>query len=124
MFGIFGRSQEMQSLDRALRSVGLNPRGVPEAVKLTVLKQLKEANFGHSPEAHALSLAADLVAYCLLGPEEFRQVNGGSRTDSVETRLADALGTGYGLDARLVLLTLHARVIHPGVIERYKFSSE
>jgi hypothetical protein len=124
MFGIFGRSQELQSLDRALRSAGLIPRGVPEAVKLTTLKQLKESNFGRSPDAPALGLAADLIAYCLLGPEEFSQTNGTGRTESVETRLSDALATGYGLDARLVLLTLHARLIHPAVVERFHLSSE
>lgn len=124
MFGIFGRSQELQSLDRALRSAGLVPRGVPEAVKLTTLKQLKEFNLGRSPDLHAMTLAAELIAYCLLGPEEFRQTNGPGRTGNVEARLGDALETGYGLDARLVLLTLHARLIHPGVVERYSLSSD
>ena len=58
MFGIFGRSQDMQSLDRALRSAGLTPRGVPDAVKLTTLKQLKETNFGRSPNESAMAEAA------------------------------------------------------------------
>ena len=124
MFGIFGRSQEMQALDRALRGAGLTPRGIPEAVKLTTLKQLKESNFGRSPDAQALAQAADLIAYCLLGSEEFRQTNGASRAESVEARLGDALETGYGLDARLVLLTLHAGLIDPGLIKRYNLSSE
>jgi hypothetical protein len=124
MFGIFGRSQELQSLDRALRSAGILPRGVPEAVKLTTLKQLKEFNLGRSPDAHALKLAAELIAYCLLGPEEFRQTNGASRAENIESRLGDALETGLGLDARLVLLTLHARLIHPGAVQRFHLSSE
>ncbi len=46
LFGIFGRSHELQRLDQALRGVGLNPRLVPEAVKLTTLKLL-----GASPSA-------------------------------------------------------------------------
>jgi hypothetical protein len=50
MFGIFGRSQELQSLDRAFRTAGVNPRGVAEAVKLTTLKQLKEASPGRAPD--------------------------------------------------------------------------
>ncbi len=37
LFGIFGRSQELQRLDQALRGVGLNPRLVPDAVMLTTL---------------------------------------------------------------------------------------
>lgn len=124
MFGIFGRSQEMQSLDRALRGAGLVPRGVPDAVKLTTLKQLKESNFGRSPDASAMAEAAELIAWCLLGPEEFRKANGAERGDKAESRLAEALQTGYGLDARLVLLTMHARLIHPTVVERYGLSSE
>ncbi len=43
LFGIFGRSHELQRLDQALRGGGLHPRLVPEAVKLTTLKLLKEA---------------------------------------------------------------------------------
>ncbi len=40
-------------------------------------------------------------------------------TEAVEERLAGALETGDNLDARLVLLTLHAGVIEPSVVERY-----
>jgi hypothetical protein len=124
MFGIFGRSQDMQTLDRALRSAGLTPRGVPDAVKLTTLKQLKETKFGRSPNESAMAEAAELLAYCLLGPEEFRKVNGAERGEKAETRLAEALATGYGLDARLILLTMHSRLIHPAVVEQYGLSSE
>jgi len=124
MFGIFGRSQEMQSLDRALRSASLVPRAVPDAVKLTTLKQLKESNFGRSPDESALAEAAELIGFCLLGPEEFRKANGAERGERAESRIAATLATGYGLDARLVLLTMHARLIHPTVVERYGLSSE
>ena len=114
----------MQSLDRALRGAGLVPRGVPDAVTLTTLKQLKESNLGRSPDESAMAQAAELIGYCLLGPQEFRKVNGAERGDKTESRLAEALQTGYGLDARLVLLTMHARLIHPTVVERYGLSSE
>ncbi len=46
MLGIFGRSHELQRLDQALRGVGLHPRVVPEAVKLTIFKLLKEPGSG------------------------------------------------------------------------------
>ncbi len=49
LFGIFGRSHELQRLDQALLGVGLNPRFVPEAVKLTTLKLLGEAGAGPDP---------------------------------------------------------------------------
>ena len=124
MFGIFGRSQELLSLDRAFRAAGLNPRGVPEAVKLTTLKRLKEASPGRTPDPLAFAAAVKLLAYCVLGREVFTQSNGADQTGSVEERLVYALETGYGLDARLVLLTLHARMIHASVVERYTLTAE
>jgi len=124
MFGIFGRSQELQRLDRAFRTAGLNPRGVAEAVKLTTLKQVKEASPGRSPDLRAYAAAAELIAYCALGREGFTQSNDADQTESVEARLVEALDTGYGLDARLVLLTLHAGLIHSSVVERYKLTAE
>jgi hypothetical protein len=124
MFGLFGRSQELQRLDRAFRSAGLNPRGVAEAVKLTTLKQLKEASLGRAPDLPAYAAATELIAYCVLGSEGFTHANHPDQTESVETRLVDALETGYGLDARLVLLTLHAGLIHASVVERYKLTAE
>ena len=63
MFGIFGRSQELQRLDRAFRTAGLSPRGVAEAVKLTTLKQLKEASLGRAPDLRAYAAAAELITY-------------------------------------------------------------
>ena len=114
-FGKFGRSQDLQRLDQALRGVGLHPQLVPEAVKLTALKLLKEA--GLDPRSNAA--AAELLGYCMLGVQGFIDNNDPSLTESVEARLAAALETGDNLDARLVLLTLHAGVIQPSVVERY-----
>jgi hypothetical protein len=124
MFGIFGRSQELQSLDRAFRTAGLNPRGVAEPVKLTTLKQLKDASLGRAPDLHAYAAAAQLIAYCMLGREAFTQSNDADQTESVEARLIDAMEMGHGLNARLVLLTLHAGLIHASVVERYKLAAE
>ncbi len=114
-FGIFGRSHELQRFDRALRGVGLHPRLVPEAVKLTTLKLLGEA--GRDPNPY--DAVAELLGYCMLGARGFTECNGPSLTEAVETRLAAALETGDSLDARVVLLTLHAGVIQPSVVERY-----
>jgi hypothetical protein len=122
MFGIFGRSRELQRLDGAFRTAGLNPRSVTEAVKLTTLKQVKEANLGRTPDSRAYDAAAELIAYCVLGPEVFTRSNIAGQTERVEARLVDALETGYGLDARLVLLTMHAELIHSSVVERYKLT--
>ncbi len=121
LFGIFGRSHELQRLDRALRSVGLHPRLVPEAVKLTTLKLLGEASA--SPDPRPYTAAAELLGYCLLGAQGFTECNDPSLTEAVEVRLAAALEAGDNLDARIVLLTLHASVIQPSVVDRYGLAS-
>ena len=114
-FGMFGRSHELQRLDQALRGVGLHPRLVPEAVKLTTLKLLTKANLDPCP----YDAAAGLLGYCMLGAQGFTESNDLSLTEAVEARLAAALDAGDNLDARVVLLTLHAGVIQPSVVERY-----
>ncbi len=118
IFGLFGRSHELQRLDQALRGGGLHPRLVPEAVKLTALKLLKEA-VGANPSPRAYATVAELLGYCVLGAQGFTECNGPSLTEAVEARLAAALEAGDSLDARVVLLTLHASVIQSSVVERY-----
>ncbi len=73
LFGLFGRAAELERLDLALRAAGLHPRAIPDAVKLTTVKLLKE---------------------------------------------------GHGTDAGLVLLTMHAGLIHPNVVERHQLTME
>ncbi len=118
LFGMFGRSQELQSLDQALRDGGLHPRLVPDAVKLTTLKLLKEAG-GANPCPRQYEAAAELLGYCVLGAQGFTDCNGPGLTESVEARLAAAIEVGDSLDARVVLLALHAGLIQPAVVERY-----
>ena len=55
----------------------------------------------------------------MLGAQGFAECNGPNLTEAVETRLAAAFEAGDSLDARVVLLTLHAGVIQPSVVERY-----
>jgi hypothetical protein len=117
LFGIFGRSHDLKRLDQALFGVGLHPRLVPEAVKLTILKLLGEAGAGRDPAFY--SAVAELLGYCILGAQGFTQHNNPSLTESVEQRLAAALEAGDNLDARVILLTLHASIIQPSVVERY-----
>ncbi len=118
-FGMFGRSHELQRFDRALRGVGLHPRLVPEAVKLTTLKLLGKTGLGPSP----YSSVAELLGYCMLGAQGFTESNDPGLTQAVEARLAAALEAGVSLDARIVLLTLHAGVIRASVVERYALES-
>jgi len=123
-FGIFGRSQEIQRLDRSLRAVGLHPALVPDAVKITVVKQLKEASGGRAPDQRATEAAAELLGYCAMGADAFSDNNGTEWTASVENRVVAAIENERGLDARLVLLALHARLIHPSVVERFDLKVE
>lgn len=116
--GIFGRSYEMRRLDRALRTVDLHPRLVPEAIKLTTVKLLKET-YGDSPEERAYDAAGELLAYCMVGPETFTEANGQELAAVVEARLEAAVAAGDSLDARLVMLALYAGVVQPVVVERY-----
>ncbi len=115
LFGIVGRSHELRRLDQALRGVGLHPQLVPEAVKLTTLKLLKEAG-GANPDPYPYAAAAELLGYCVLGAQGFTECNDPSLTEAVEARLAAALEAGDNLDARVVLLTLHASETQPSVV--------
>ncbi len=119
-FGRFGRSASLRAFDTALRSVDLHPNLVPEAVKLTAVKMLIEQTGREAPGDEAMRAAAEIIAYCLLGAEAFAGANSTRLADAVEQRIDAALAAGTSLDARLVLLTLHARVIQPSVVDHFK----
>jgi hypothetical protein len=114
----------MQRLDQALRSAGLHPRIVPDAVKIAALKQLKLASGGAPYDLRATASAAELLGYCVLGRHGFSAANGEFQTEATEGRLIAAIEDGQGLDARLVLLTLHAGLTHPSVVERFELAAE
>ncbi len=59
----------------------------------------------------------------MLGPHVFTDDNDVYLTEAVEARLEVALEAGDSLDAPLVLLALHAGVIQPQVIERYRIEA-
>lgn len=115
--GRFGRARELRQLDAALRAVDLHPALVPDAVQLTAVRLLK-AEAGEPAEPHYAALA-ELMAYCLIGASNFTAVNGEAPAAAVEARLAAAIADGDSLDARVVLLLLHAGIVQPGVIERF-----
>ncbi|MGH6770774.1 MAG: hypothetical protein ACRECO_17335 [Xanthobacteraceae bacterium] len=123
LFGIFGRSGDLRQVDRALRAVDLHPKLVPEAVKLTVCALLKDDAKSDDPAPQAYEPAAAIVAYCMIGAEAFAGANGVEAALAVERRIEAALVAGDSLDARFVLLTLHARVIQPSVVARFAIES-
>ena len=120
VFTLFGRSREVQRLDGTLRAAGLHPSLMPDAVKITLIKLLKEECSGETLSPETCAYAAELLAYCMLGPVHFVEANDPKRTGAVEFRMEAALEAGESLDARLVLLALHAGVVAPRVIERYE----
>ena len=124
LFGLFGRAAELERLDLALRAAGLHPRAVPDAVKLTTVKLLKEAGGGSAPDQRSCGAAAVLLAYCILGPQAFTAASGAAQTEAMEMRLTSACESGHGVDANLVLLTMHAGLIHPNVVERHQLTME
>lgn len=121
-FGIFGRSPELRAFDQALRAVDLHPKLVPEAVKLTAVRLLME-QAGGDPSDRSQREAAELIAYCMLGADAFAGANNNELADRVERRIETALNEGESLDAKLVLLTLHAKVIQPSVVEDFGLES-
>ena len=123
MFGIFhlfGRSPDLQALDHALREAGVHPRTVPEAVKLTTVRLLKDqANGGVRPSETPYYDAAQLLGYCMEGRDEFTASNGVRAAEHAEERIEGAIAAGNSLDAKLVLLTLHSGVVAAEVVERF-----
>lgn len=119
LFGIFGRSQELREFDKALRAVDLHPNLVPDAVKLTAVKLIKERAERSEPPPQTYREAAEIIAYCMVGAEAFAAANAPEIAAQVEQRVEAALDHGASLDAQLVLLTLHARVIQPSVIDYF-----
>ncbi|MEQ8603008.1 MAG: hypothetical protein RIB45_06785 [Marivibrio sp.] len=116
IFGRLGRARDLRHLDDELRSAGLHPALTADAVKMTVIRLLKGAYGDAAPH---MAEAAALVAYCTLGPDAYAETNGPDRTRAVESRVQAAVAEERGLDAELVLLTLHADVIHPDVVEAF-----
>jgi hypothetical protein len=121
--GMFGRSNDLRQLDAALRSVDLHPGVVPEAVKLTIVNLLKDHAIGDEPAPQAYRAAAELIAYCMVGAAGFTAANPQDLLERTERRIEKALDEGDSLDAQLVLLTLHAKIIQPSIVERYGLSS-
>jgi hypothetical protein len=123
LFGRFGRSAALRQFDGALRSVDLHPNLVPEAVKLTAVRLLTEHAPGEEPAPQAYRAAAEIIAYCMIGAQSFAGANDPALAAQVERRIEAALDTGASLDAKLVLLTLHAKVIQPSVVDHFQLES-
>ena len=118
-FGVFGRSAALKTFDADLRALDLHPKLVPEAVKLAALRILMEQTGGEAPDGADSRAAAQILAYCMLGTEVFSAGNGDPLTRTVEQRIDIALEQGTNIDAKLILLALHANVIQPSVVAHF-----
>jgi hypothetical protein len=123
LFGVFGRSSDLRQLDQALDALDVHPRLVPEAIKLTAVNLLKDHAISNEPAPQACRAAAEIIAYCMIGAEAFAHANGADLTLQTERRIEAAIGSGVNLDAQLVLLTIHAGVIQPSVVEQFQLES-
>jgi len=122
--GRFGRSAPLRAFDADLRALDLHPNLVPEAVKLAALRILMEKTDGREPISARRRAAVELLAYCMLGADPFARANGIVLTEEIESRIDAALDDETGSDAQLVLLALHANVIQPSVVERFRLEAE
>jgi len=121
-FGIFGRSEDMRRLDEALRQASVHPGSVPEGVKLAAVTVMAKEEA--EPPATAYPPMGELMALCMLGREDFAGENGDARLESAVKRLEAALERGEGLDAEIVLLMLHAKLLHRDLIDFYQISAD
>ncbi|RUX07452.1 MULTISPECIES: hypothetical protein [unclassified Mesorhizobium] len=121
--GMFGRSGDLRQLDAALRGADLHPALVPEGVKLTIVNLMKD-HWPEEPPPRAYPRVATLFSYCIAGPETFERAQGPQQRLDAERRIEAALETGDGLDAQIVLMALHAKLINAEVVERYGLAAE
>ena len=117
LFDMLGRSTAIRAFDDALRASGVHPLLVPDPVKLTVIQLIKKLASPREEEL-MLSEAARLLAYCILGHEQFTASNSARTADQVDHRIEEALEAGDSLDAKLILLALHSGLISPEVADR------
>lgn len=117
--GRFGRSQDLLFLDAALRALDIHPALCPDGVKLVIVNLMKDRWPDGEPPAEAYPPVAELFGYCMVGPDLFGQANGYETRVSAEHRLEQALEHEGSLEAQLVLLALHSKLISPKTVERF-----
>ena len=121
LFNLFGRSDDLKALDQELREAGLHPRIVPEAVKLTIVRLLKDqAGPGARISDADFADAAMLLGYCMLGPDQFAASTSLTETGEVENRVEAAITRGTGFDASILLLSHNAGLIHAELADRFE----
>ena len=105
------------------RMLYMSSSATAEAVKLTAVNLLQDDAGNDDPTPQSYRAAAEIVGYCMIGADAFAGANGEELTRAVERRIEAAMDAGDGLDAQLVLLTLHAKVIQPSVVSHFGLES-
>lgn len=116
LFDLLGRSGALRTLDDALRASGVHPLLVPEPVKLTIV-QLHKAQAAAQGREAAFAHAAQLLAYCIQGHEQFTSSNSAALAAQVEHRMDAAIAEGTSPDAKLILLAHHSGLIAPEIAD-------
>lgn len=124
LFGRFGRSEDLRRLDEALRALDVHPMTVKEAVKLAAIRLMRDAEGRDDPSPGAYGPAAEIVAYCMMGPDPFAHANGEVALARVERRVERALDHPDALDASLVLLAMKSGIISPVVVDKFGLEAE
>ena len=117
LFDMLGRSTAMRALDDALRAAGVHPLLVPEPVKLTLIQLCKRLAGGTTQET-AVTQAAQVLSYCMLGHDGFAASNDADAACHIDKLVETALEEGDSLDAKVVLLVVHAGLIAPDIADR------
>ena len=122
LFGFLGKSKAMAALEFELREAGLHPQLLDDSVKLTMLRLIPEGTGGRDPAI--VRGAAELLVYCVLGPEDFAQETLRARPEEQEARLQRVLDYPDSLDAEIVLLALKAGVANPAIASRFEVDQD
>lgn len=115
--GRFGRSSDLISMDQEFRRCGLHPAQIPEGVKLAAANLVREHQ--PSPSEADYIRAATLMSFVAVGQDNFGETLGAETRGFAAQRLENAFDRPNSLDAQLVLLMLHAKLIQPAMIEAY-----
>lgn len=125
LFNFFGRSDSLKALDQALRDFDVHPRLVPEAVKLATIRLMQKASDADYKLRDAdYEKAAELLSFTILGHNQFVASNSLDAAERAEQRVEDAIDAGDSIDAQLILLAVHAGIIHPTVADMVESEAE
>ena len=125
LFNFFGRSDALKALDLAFREFDVHPRLVPEAVKLAAIRLMQKASdAGYVLRDADHEQAAELICYAILGHDQFVASNSLTAAERAEERLEDAIAAGDSIDAKLILLAVHAGIVHPTLAEELDSEAE